>query len=617
MQADFASPSACRWGIVSTARVAHKFARAVRSCDHALLSLVGSRSLLPAAAFAAEHSPPTAGAASTRPEVRACGTYDAVLADPLVDAVYIPAPTAMRCDLVCKALASGKCVLVEKPAGSSAQEVEKMLLLALRSKRFFMDGVMFAHHMRMKTLLAPSLLADKIGEPRHVDVTFSFYSGEDWLLTDIRTKSALEPLGVMGDLGVYVVRFGLMVFEHEDVVTVQSLVIKRSFEGVPTEMTGTVVFTHGKVLTFFISFHTTSISRATINGARGTAEILDFVTPDSPEKAEIRFTTVVRTGTDTKARTTETVVVPTARPQECEMVSFFSNQVLRLATDPDQACWDMNRWMLLCLRTSKLMDALLAAAAASTLVPTLLPISVAGPIARDRRSALLIVDVQYDFLPGGSLAVPAGDEVIQPIVALLEQQQMQMQMQTRVVPEGESSSPAGIGDRGFFDLVVLTQDWHPSTHTSFASNNPGKKPFEVRERDGQVLWPDHCIQQTHGAEVHRDVVAAVRACRTPVEWILKGTDENVESYSAFYDQHQPDRRPTRLHAVLQEHAIERLYVCGLATDYCVRCTIEDALKMPALCGRYEVVFLKTCSRGLAASDLSRSRLTAEESCFLL
>lgn len=160
-----------------------------------------------------------------------------------------------------------------------------------------------------------------------------------------------------------------------------------------------------------------------------------------------------------------------------------------------------------------------------------------------RKKALVLVDLQNDFCPGGALAVPGGDEVID--VANRMQQH--------------------------FDLVVATQDWHPADHKSFAVNHPGKEPGQVIELAGmkQVLWPAHCVQDTTGAEL----VPELR--RSKIARIFqKGTDPEIDSYSGFYDNGH--RKATGLTDYLREHEVIDLYVLGLATDYCVKFTALDA-----------------------------------------
>ena len=162
------------------------------------------------------------------------------------------------------------------------------------------------------------------------------------------------------------------------------------------------------------------------------------------------------------------------------------------------------------------------------------------------KKALILVDLQNDFLPGGTLAVDRGDEVI-PISNSVQ--------------------------RGF-DLVVATQDWHPANHGSFASNHEGKKPGDVIELHGltQVLWPDHCVQGTRGAEFHRDVDLS-RVQRV----FRKATDPEIDSYSAFFDNGH--LKTTGLGDFLKAQGVEEIYLVGLATDYCVKFTAFDALEL--------------------------------------
>lgn len=164
----------------------------------------------------------------------------------------------------------------------------------------------------------------------------------------------------------------------------------------------------------------------------------------------------------------------------------------------------------------------------------------------DSNDALLIIDVQNDFCPGGALAVPDGDQVIAPIL--------------RVAPR--------------FEHVVLTQDWHPAGHASFATSHPGRQPFEqIQLAYGpQTLWPEHCVQGTAGAGFH----AALQLPR--IDRIQqKGTDAQIDSYSAFFEN---DRiTSTGLGAYLQEQGVRRIFLAGLAYDYCVGYSALDARRL--------------------------------------
>lgn len=160
-------------------------------------------------------------------------------------------------------------------------------------------------------------------------------------------------------------------------------------------------------------------------------------------------------------------------------------------------------------------------------------------------NALLIIDVQNDFIPGGSLAVPGGDEIVSVINGLMDR----------------------------FELVVATQDWHPKDHISFASNHPGKNPFEQVVHQGldQTLWPVHCVQETPGADFHPSLRMG------PIETIVrKGMDPGIDSYSGFYDNGH--KKSTGLTGYLKEKGSPVIYCSGLAADVCVYFTIKDALK---------------------------------------
>jgi len=160
-----------------------------------------------------------------------------------------------------------------------------------------------------------------------------------------------------------------------------------------------------------------------------------------------------------------------------------------------------------------------------------------------KHACLVVVDVQNDFIPGGALAVPRGEEVV-PVINRLAAR---------------------------FDNVVLTQDWHPRGHASFASSHAGKKPFETIELSygTQVLWPDHCVQGTPGAAFHPDLDVA-RAQLV----IRKGYHRDIDSYSGFLEADRKTR--TGLAGYLRERKLKTLYVCGLATDFCVAWTALDA-----------------------------------------
>jgi nicotinamidase/pyrazinamidase len=183
---------------------------------------------------------------------------------------------------------------------------------------------------------------------------------------------------------------------------------------------------------------------------------------------------------------------------------------------------------------------------------------------------LLVVDVQNDFCPGGTLAVPRGDEVVDLVNRL--------------------------GVR--FQHVVLTQDWHPSGHRSFASANPGRQPYETVAfpYGPQVLWPEHCVQGTPGAQFHG-------ALQLPhAELVLrKGYRRAIDSYSAFYENDHTT--PTGLAGYLRERGLGRVFLAGLALDFCVRYSAEDAQR----CGFQAIVVEDACRAIDVAGSLAATR----------
>jgi nicotinamidase/pyrazinamidase len=185
-------------------------------------------------------------------------------------------------------------------------------------------------------------------------------------------------------------------------------------------------------------------------------------------------------------------------------------------------------------------------------------------------NALIVVDLQNDFCPGGALPVPEGDRIMTVV----------NQLQRR------------------FDVVVATQDWHPADHGSFAINHPGKTPGDAVELAGhpQILWPVHCVQGTRGAEFHPqlDVSSIARVIR-------KGTDRLVDSYSGFVDNGR--HTSTGLAEYLNDRDVDCVYVCGLATDYCVKNTALDSADFG-----FETYLIEDACRGvdLQPGDVRRA-----------
>jgi nicotinamidase/pyrazinamidase len=190
------------------------------------------------------------------------------------------------------------------------------------------------------------------------------------------------------------------------------------------------------------------------------------------------------------------------------------------------------------------------------------------------KDVLLVVDVQNDFCSGGRLAVPRGEEVV-PVINELAKA---------------------------FEHVVLTQDWHPGGHHSFASSHPGKKPYETvaLAYGTQILWPDHCVQDTDGAKLHGEL-------RIPHAQLVlrKGYHREIDSYSAFYENDH--KTNTGLTGYLRERGLERVYVAGLAFDFCVRFSAEDAKREG-----FKVAVVESACRGIDIEGSVRATRQALE-----
>lgn len=183
--------------------------------------------------------------------------------------------------------------------------------------------------------------------------------------------------------------------------------------------------------------------------------------------------------------------------------------------------------------------------------------------------ALILIDIQNDFLPGGSLAVPHGDAII-PVVNAIQNK---------------------------FELVVATQDWHPAPHKSFASNHSGKQTFEVIQLNGleQVLWPDHCIQGSNGAEL----AGSVDWNKTEAIF-RKGTNPEIDSYSGFYDNGH--LKSTGMADYLRGRNVKEVYIVGLAADYCVYFTAKDALAE-----KFKTVIIEDATRAISNEGFEKAK----------
>jgi predicted dehydrogenase len=270
-------PPACRWGILGTANIARKNWKGIRLSGNGVVAAVASRTPDRARQFISECQ-------SEVPfeQAPAAVGYEELLARADVDAVYVPLPTGIRREWVLKAAAAGKHVLCEKPCGADAAEVRAMVDACRAAGVQFMDGVMFMHSARLPLLRKVLDDGESVGELRRVTSQFSFAADAGFLSGNIRVSSALEPLGALGDLGWYNLRFALWVMKFQMPERVVGRVLhEHASDGrpVPLEFAGELFFPGGVSGSFYCSFRTELQQWAHISGDKGCVTVEDFVLP--------------------------------------------------------------------------------------------------------------------------------------------------------------------------------------------------------------------------------------------------------------------------------------------------------------------------------------------------
>jgi predicted dehydrogenase len=271
-------PPVCRWGILGTANIARKNWRAMRNAGNAVITAVASRDAARSKKFIDEcqldvpfATPPAA-----------CGSYDELLARKDVDAVYIPLPTGIRREWVVKAAQAGKHILCEKPCGTNAADLRAMLDACKANKVQFMDGVMFMHSARLPLLRKVIDDGESVGTLRRIASQFCFQATGDFLEKNIRVSHELEPLGALGDLGWYNLRFSLWVMKHQLPERVGGRILHDHGSGarpVPIEFSGELFFPGGVSASFYCSFRTENQQWAHVSGTKGSVALEDFVLP--------------------------------------------------------------------------------------------------------------------------------------------------------------------------------------------------------------------------------------------------------------------------------------------------------------------------------------------------
>ena len=346
----------CRWGILGTANIARKNWKAIRLSGNAVLTAVASRDAARANQFITECQAETPFVESPV----GC-SYDDLLRRSDVDAVYVPLPTGIRREWVEKAAAAGKHVLCEKPCGPTAADLKAMIEACKKNNVQFMDGVMFMHSARLPLLRQVLDDGTSVGEIRRIASQFTFAAKAEFLTGNIRVKPELEPLGSLGDLGWYNIRFSLWAMKYRTPEAVTGRIIHAQ-NGVPLEFAGELMFPGGASASFYCSFQTELQQWAHVSGTKGTVLVPDFVLSYYGCEASFEANTpvfhVVNTRYHWESHPKRYAVTeysdghPTA--QESNMIRTFSNLVTSKQLDPT--------WGDIALKTQLVLDACLTSA---------------------------------------------------------------------------------------------------------------------------------------------------------------------------------------------------------------------------------------------------------------
>lgn len=340
-----------RWGILGTARIARKNWKGIWHSRNSIVTAVASRDLERAHQFIAECQ--RENPFETAPA--ALDSYQELLASPNVDAVYIPMPTGIRKEWVVRAAEAGKHVLCEKPCAASVADVREMLDACQRHRVQFMDGVMFMHNPRLDRIRHALDDGKSIGPIRRIASHFSFFGADDFRQTNIRGDGALEPLGCLGDLGWYCIRFALWALNWQLPREVTGRILSQNYKGptacpVPFDFSGELFFDNDVSSGFFCSFLTAYANQATITGTLGHLRVPDFTLPARSIEGALEINGELSDNSGIDPLTT----------QEVNMVRTFADQALSGKLREDWPDW--------ALKTQIVVNACLDSARAEHLV---------------------------------------------------------------------------------------------------------------------------------------------------------------------------------------------------------------------------------------------------------
>ena len=336
-----------RWGFLGAADIARKNWLAVRAAENCTLTAVASRDVDRAEAFVNECQ--AAAPFASRP--KAFASYEALLASPEVDAVYIPLPTGLRLEWVVRAARAGKHVLCEKPCAVSAAELEQMLAACRENSVQFMDGVMFMHNLRQERVRALLDDGSSVGQIRRIMSIFSFLGGGDFVEKNIRASSALEPAGCLGDLGWYCLRFSLWALNWQAPLEVTGRILTARGGG-PLEFSGELFFAGGVSAGFYCSFLSPNHRWVNVSGSKGSLRLDDFVHPFNPHEPAIQLNDQITSVKvcDCAGEHDQSIT----RAQDVNMFRNFAAQVHSRLLNADWPQWS--------LKTQLVQDACLASA---------------------------------------------------------------------------------------------------------------------------------------------------------------------------------------------------------------------------------------------------------------
>ena len=349
--------SQVRWGIISTATIGHRNWQAIKLSGNGRVAGVASRSSDSAQAYVQQCQD---WCAFEEPPL-AFGSYQELIESDQIDAVYVPLPTGLRKEWVIAAAKAGKHVMCEKPCSASLADLTEMTEACRANNVQFMDGVMFMHTERLNRMRAVLEDGSSVGDMRRIHCQFSFCADEQWMETDIRLDSSLEPQGCLGDLGWYCIRYILWSLNYQMPARVEATVLtERHRQGspsaVPIEFSAELFFGDGVSASFYCSFITENQQWANISGTKGYLHVNDFVLPYKGDEAtfEVSNADFVMNQCDFEMlnhRRTETVQEAGNSALNSEETNVFRNfNELVLGGTPDQ------KWAEISLKTQQVMD---------------------------------------------------------------------------------------------------------------------------------------------------------------------------------------------------------------------------------------------------------------------